>query len=160
MITDETLKKLKSQFNAASWAVWSENFPYEGCLELGEDPNSVYTFVKEHREELNPNVILLALNPSKGKTKNFWNFHRGSKRASSVYSDNTLANVYLLKKLIQELHHLHEDIVKGSFHLHFDEDTCYDIWVIQGKTEKILQLIEQLNAMRGTKHVGEDLVSI
>lgn len=32
-----------------------------------EDTNSVYTFIKEHREELNLKVIFLALNPSKGK---------------------------------------------------------------------------------------------
>lgn len=61
---------------------------------------------------------------------------------------------------IKELHHKYEELVKSSLHLHLEEQTCYDVWVVKGKTGKVLQLTEQLKTIRGTKHVGHDLVSI
>lgn len=61
---------------------------------------------------------------------------------------------------IKKLHHAHDQVVRGSLHLHFKEETCFDVWVIEGKAKQILSLIEQLKAIRGTKHVGKDLISV
>lgn len=61
---------------------------------------------------------------------------------------------------ISKLHHANEEVVYGAFHLHFDEENCLDIWLIRGAGRKIIGLIEHLKAVRGTKHVGEDLISI
>lgn len=61
---------------------------------------------------------------------------------------------------IHEIHHQNDNLVHGALHLHFDEGNCFDIWIVEGRGEEIIALIEKLKATRGTKHIGEDLISI
>ncbi len=61
---------------------------------------------------------------------------------------------------IHEIHHRNDDLVYGALHLHFDKGNCFDIWIIEGKGEEVTALIEKLKSIRGTKHIGEDLISI
>ncbi len=61
---------------------------------------------------------------------------------------------------IDEIHHENDDLIEGSLHLHFEDNNCFDIWMVEGKVKKITELIEKLKSTVGTKHVGEDLVNI
>lgn len=60
---------------------------------------------------------------------------------------------------ISDIHHDNDDLVQGSLHLHFGQENCFDIWIVDGKAEELMGLVEKLKTVRGTKHVGKDLVS-
>ncbi len=68
-----TLKTLKEEYPTSSWALWSSDFPKEGCLE--EDPAQFYEFIKCNRDQLRPSVVLLSLNPSTQLPSDYQNFH-------------------------------------------------------------------------------------
>lgn len=70
---DPTLATLRDEYPTASWALWSSNFPDEGCLE--EDPAEFYEFVQRNRDRLRPSVVLLSLNPSTELPSKYRNFH-------------------------------------------------------------------------------------
>lgn len=59
---------------------------------------------------------------------------------------------------ISELHHENDDLVKGALHHHFEEGSCFDIWIVEGSAEKLIGMIENLKAIKGTRHVGKVLV--
>ncbi|MBS3817802.1 MAG: CopG family ribbon-helix-helix protein [Candidatus Thermoplasmatota archaeon] len=60
---------------------------------------------------------------------------------------------------ISDIHHENDELVEGSLHLHFEEGNCFDIWIVEGEAERLMKLLEKLKTVRGTKHVGRDLVS-
>jgi hypothetical protein len=68
-----TLATLKDEYPTSSWALWSSEFPNEGCIE--EDPSALYEFIKDNREQLRPSVVLLSLNPSTELPSEYQNFH-------------------------------------------------------------------------------------
>jgi hypothetical protein len=68
-----TLETLKNQYPTSSWALWSSNFPKEGCVE--EDASALYEFIEQNRGQLRPSVVLLSLNPSTKLPSNYLNFH-------------------------------------------------------------------------------------
>lgn len=68
-----TLETLKDEYPTSSWALWSSEFPAEGCIE--EDPEEFYEFIKRNRDRLRPSVVLLSLNPSTHLPSNYQNFH-------------------------------------------------------------------------------------
>lgn len=77
-ISKDKLKELKEKHPTSSWAIWSEGFPEEGCIEEGieSDKDIIYNFIKRNRKNLNPSVVLLSLNPSQEiPRKPFSNFH-------------------------------------------------------------------------------------
>ena len=61
---------------------------------------------------------------------------------------------------IQKLQHQNEERIEGVLHLHYDEENCFDILLIKGKTELIINLISELKTITGTKHIGTDLIPI
>lgn len=67
------LRELRSQFPGSSWAMWSDEFPDDGCPE--SDPQCWVEFVRSHRTELTPGIVFLSLNPSGEQPSNFRNFH-------------------------------------------------------------------------------------
>ena len=67
------LKKLKDNHPTSSWAIWSQEFPKEGCVE--EDASKFYDFIQQSREQLRPSVVLLSLNSSTSMPSDFLNFH-------------------------------------------------------------------------------------
>lgn len=75
MATIETsvLERLRDSYGSASWALWSETFPNDGCIE--EDPEALDRFIQDRRDALTPEVVLLSLNPSGEFPVGFTNFH-------------------------------------------------------------------------------------
>ena len=68
-----TLKTLKEEYPTSSWALWSSDFPKDGCIE--EDSTEFYEFVKRNRDQLRPSIVLLSLNPSTQLPSDYQNFH-------------------------------------------------------------------------------------
>ena len=68
-----TLERLKDEYPTSSWALWSSDFPEDGCVE--EDPEQFYEFIKRNRDQLRPSIVLLSLNPSTQLPSNYQNFH-------------------------------------------------------------------------------------
>lgn len=68
-----TLGTLKDDYPTSSWALWSSEFPEEGCIE--ENPAALYEFIKDNREQLRPSTVLLSLNPSTELPAEYQNFH-------------------------------------------------------------------------------------
>lgn len=59
---------------------------------------------------------------------------------------------------ISKLHHENDKLVKGALHHHFEEGSCFDIWIVEGKAKELIGMIENLKAIKGTRHVGRVLV--
>lgn len=131
MIKIEQLDKLKD-YETASWAVWSEEFPGKGCVE--RRPKKIYEFIKDHINNLNPGVILLSLNPSGVLCSPFANFHSVEKRH----------NDHILKKYIQD-----DDLenIKGSYMTDLVEEPNPDSKEIEPEEEDIQRFLEQLNIL-------------
>lgn len=68
-----TLETLKNQYPTSSWALWSPDYPEEGCAE--NNPSEFFDLIKRNRDELRPSVVLLSLNPSTKLPSNYLNFH-------------------------------------------------------------------------------------
>ena len=68
-----TLEMLKENYPTASWALWSSEFPADGCIE--EKPEEFFEFVTHNRDQLRPCIVLLSLNPSTHLPTDFQNFH-------------------------------------------------------------------------------------
>jgi hypothetical protein len=69
----DTLERLKDEYPTSSWALWSSNFPEDGCIE--ETPAEFYEFIKRNRNQLRPSIVLLSLNPSTQLPSDYQNFH-------------------------------------------------------------------------------------
>lgn len=54
----ETQQTLHSEYPESSWALWSDDFPSEGCIEA--DPDRLTEFFVENRQRLRPDVVLLS----------------------------------------------------------------------------------------------------
>lgn len=68
-----TLRTLKDEYPTSSWALWSPEFPDDGCAE--EDSTALYEFITRNRDRLRPSVVLLSLNPSTELPEDYRNFH-------------------------------------------------------------------------------------
>lgn len=69
----ETLQYLRSEYPGSSWALWSDEFPDDGCIE--EDTDDLIEFIHANRNRLNDRVVLLSLNPSSIDPPGYQNFH-------------------------------------------------------------------------------------
>lgn len=80
MVDIETCQKLRDEYNTSSWAVWSDRFPKRGCIE--ENPDELVDFLEDKANELRPDVVFLALNPSTDTQEEqegrYTNFHSPS----------------------------------------------------------------------------------
>ena len=68
-----TLETLRDKYPTSSWALWSSDYPDDGCIE--ENPAQLYEFIKRNRDRLRPSVVLLSLNPSTELPSDYQNFH-------------------------------------------------------------------------------------
>ncbi len=68
-----TLETLKDEYPTSSWALWSPEFPNDGCVE--EDAAELFEFIKRNQDSLRPSVVLLSLNPSTELPSDYQNFH-------------------------------------------------------------------------------------
>ena len=72
-MTDSTLETLKHEYPTSSWALWSSDYPEDGCIE--ETPVEFYDFIKRTRAQLRPSIVSLSLNPSTQLPSDYQNFH-------------------------------------------------------------------------------------
>ena len=91
------------EIETASWAVWSDDFNKNGCIE--SKPENIKDFLREHISDLKQNVVLIGLN-------------RASRKRSKVSSDDKLSFPYsnfhtkghagdgLLKKVVSVLNNI------------------------------------------------------
>jgi len=68
-----TLEELKDEYPTSSWALWSPDFPNDGCVE--EDAAELFEYIKNNRTRLRPSVVLLSLNPSTKLPSDYLKFH-------------------------------------------------------------------------------------
>ncbi|QLD84922.1 hypothetical protein HWV23_04040 [Natronomonas halophila] len=91
-----TLRQLREQFPGSSWALWSEEYPDEGCIE--EQPDQLVEFIESNRSQLNPEVVFVSLNPSSDLPTDYANFHSPSwkhydERIKEFVQENELENL-------------------------------------------------------------------
>jgi len=91
------IKEVADQYPWASWAVWDETFPDDGCVE--QKPEQLVSFVRKRADDLTPDVVLIGLNRADDLPAPFSNFHAPTRRHYD----------YRLKEFIQDvrLHRLH-----------------------------------------------------
>jgi hypothetical protein len=65
-VTPEQFDKL-TEFDTASWAIWSPTFNQRDCLE--SDPKKIKSFLRSQMPQLKRNIILLGLNRSLNEKK-------------------------------------------------------------------------------------------
>lgn len=92
----ETLQHLRSEYPGSSWALWSDDFPDDGCVE--EDTDDLIEFIHANRNRLNDRVVLLSLNPSSIHPPGYQNFHSPASkhydsRLKAFIQDNGLAQI-------------------------------------------------------------------
>lgn len=131
VIKIEQLEKLKD-YETASWAIWSEEFPEKGCIE--RRPKKIYQFIRDEINKLNPNVVLLSLNPSAVLCSPFANFHSVERRH----------NDHILKKYIQDDNLKN---IKGAYMTDLVEEPNPDSEEIEPEEEDIKHFLEQLNIL-------------
>lgn len=75
IVDNDTFDTLADEWPTASWAIWSDDFPDEGCIE--EDPTAVRNFLAapEQRKRMQADVVFAGLNPSGELPGELSNFH-------------------------------------------------------------------------------------
>lgn len=93
----DMLTTVAERYPWSSWAVWDDSFPDGNCVE--ETPEKLREFVRQRRDELTTDVVLLGLNRSDDLPAPFSNFHAPTKQHYD----------YRLKETIQDggLNRLH-----------------------------------------------------
>lgn len=92
----DTLATIRSEFQGTSWALWSDRFPKDGCIE--EDVEQLSEFIRTNQKQLDGSVVLLSLNPSAEKPASYQNFHSPDSkhydsRLKRFIQDNGLDNI-------------------------------------------------------------------
>lgn len=59
-----------------------------------------------------------------------------------------------------EVRHEFDDVVVENVHRHIDDKYCLEIFIAQGKNERILDLIGRVRGMRGIQQVKAMLMSL
>jgi CopG family nickel-responsive transcriptional regulator len=59
-----------------------------------------------------------------------------------------------------EVRHEFDDVVVENVHRHIDDKYCLEIFIAQGKNERILELIGRVRGMRGIQQVKAMLMSL
>lgn len=95
-VSTETLQVLRNRFPGSSWAIWSDEFPEDGCIE--ERPERLVEFVESNRDRLAPGVVFVSLNPASELPTDYTNFHSPSwkhydDRLKEFVQENGLENL-------------------------------------------------------------------
>jgi hypothetical protein len=120
MIDRTTVEQLRDDYPWASFAVWSEDFPDEGCVE--DTPSEIAPFIVDHHEQLTSDVVLLGLNRSNDLPAPFSNFHAATRqhfdwRLKEFIQDGGLDRLHgaFMTDLVDESNpDAHEVVVTGS----------------------------------------------
>ncbi len=57
-----------------------------------------------------------------------------------------------LARRLTERQHDHHDLAVSSLHVHLDHDTCMEVAVLRGETERVRELATKVMAERGVRH--------
>ena len=57
----------------------------------------------------------------------------------------------LVSKIMDIQHHFHNNVISTQ-HIHMDEENCFEIIAVKGKSEKIINLYNSLKALKGVKY--------
>lgn len=96
----DRLGELRVECPGSSWAVWSEEFPADDCLE--QQPDKLTEFIEARSECLQPGIILVSHSNSDGKPLGYRDFH--SPNPKSINHD--------LKEIIQGNN---LDVLRGAY---------------------------------------------
>lgn len=132
MVNCEIVTEVQDSYPWASWAIWSDTFPEDGCVE--EIPSKIADFFLERYGKLTPEVILLGLNRSNDFDAPFQNFHAATK----MHYD------YRLKRFIQDggLDRLH-----GSYMTDLVDDANPDSSQVEMSEADAEVFLEQLDLL-------------
>ena len=61
---------------------------------------------------------------------------------------------------LMELRHLFDENVFGNMHLHLSGGHCVEIYIIQGESERVLDFVSRVRAVRGIKEVNYTMTPI
>ena len=57
-----------------------------------------------------------------------------------------------LSKRLADTFHDHHELSLASMHAHLDHDSCMEVTILRGKTEKVRKFAEHVIAERGVRH--------
>jgi hypothetical protein len=137
MVDRETLVTIRDEYPWASWAIWSETFPDNGCIETS--PGTVAEFIIENRDRLTPDVVLLGLNRSDTLPASFVNFHAPTKRHYD----------YRLKQFIQDGA---RSRLQGAYMTDLVDDITPDSAAVTVTDEDVAVFVEQLELLDQTDY--------
>jgi CopG family nickel-responsive transcriptional regulator len=63
-----------------------------------------------------------------------------------------------LSEKLTELQHELGDGVRAALHVHLDHDLCLEVVVLQGKSDELASIADQMLAIRGVKQGGIEIV--
>lgn len=65
-----------------------------------------------------------------------------------------------LDDILFHLRHEYDDIVKGNLHMHINEDNCAEIFVAEGRADRVSNFIQRIRAIRGIEQVKYSVVPL
>lgn len=91
MVDESELEALKATHTSSTWAIWSPDFPNQGCVESilrtsdgrlkeGADRDEIYSYILTQRDRLKPHVVIMGLNPGRARPSNYINYHTPMER--------------------------------------------------------------------------------
>lgn len=117
----DTLRQLRDDFQTSSWAIWSEDYPEDGCAEdrvwEGQESDAIYDMIVENTEQLNPSVILMGVNPSGILPGPYSNFHSPDlQRNNDVYLKRAIQDADLTQLRGAYMTDLLKDVQSAQAH--------------------------------------------
>ncbi|MHA1262850.1 MAG: nickel-responsive transcriptional regulator NikR [Candidatus Freyarchaeota archaeon] len=61
---------------------------------------------------------------------------------------------------LTRLRHEHDEIVSANMHIHLGRAYCLEVFITEGETEKVINFINRIRAMRGIQLVKYTLVPL
>jgi CopG family nickel-responsive transcriptional regulator len=61
---------------------------------------------------------------------------------------------------LMRLRHEHDEIVSGNMHIHLGKTYCLEVFITEGESEKVLNFISRIRAMRGIQQVKYTIVPL
>jgi len=61
---------------------------------------------------------------------------------------------------LMRLRHDHDKIVSGNMHIHLGKTYCLEVFITEGESEKVLNFVSKIRAMRGIQQVKYTIVPL
>ena len=87
---------------------------------------------------------------------------------SKLDSERVTATITVISELerrdvnekLTRLRHEHDKIISGNMHIHLGKIYCLEIFITEGETEKVLNFIGRIRAIRGIQQVKYTMVPL